>query len=89
METESKVTFDEFKSIVWSDYVSENIVSTTYMNENIDFINELTFEFYDYYRKGDYSIKSLGKMIEKFFFTLFRFKGGNENIVIKDRYYGE
>lgn len=90
MEVEdNKVSFEEFKSIIWSDYISENVVSTAYMNKNEDFVNELTFEFYDYYRKGSYTIKELGRMIEKFFFTLFRFKGGNENIVIKDRYYGE
>lgn len=82
-----KISFDEFKNEMWSDYISENIVSNQYIDQNIDFINELTFEMYDFYYRGDFSIKDLSKVLEKFFFIMFRFKAGNENITHKDKYY--
>ena len=76
-----KVTFEEFREEIWDTYVSEKIVSTSYMNENEGFINELTFDTYRLYLQSTcMDMKVFGKLFEIFFFNLFKFKAGNVNL---------
>jgi hypothetical protein len=75
-------SFEDFLEIAW-DYVSENVVSDEYWDENYDFIKELTFDMYNLYVKSldrredgtfvePLSPKMYGKMLECFFSRLIR-----------------
>lgn len=83
-----KLNFDQFFSHVWEDSAwLERIVSTSYLEENDDFIRSLTFDMYNIYEKSEIPLQLMVKQFEIFFFNLFRFEGGNKNIEeIKDNY---
>lgn len=81
-----KLTYEEFRDLVWDSYISEKIVSTIYMNENDNFVNNITFDAFLLYLKTDIDVKIFAKMMESFFYTLFKFKGGNENIEDNDKF---
>lgn len=85
---QEKLTYDEFYALVWEDSSwLEQIVSTAYLEENDEFVRNLTFEMYNIYEKSDIKPRLMVKFFEIWFFNLFRFKGGNENIKeLKDEY---
>ena len=66
--------YDTFSYTLWSDYISEKIVSDAYIQKNEDFIRELTFDTYKIFRSGGITIKTAGKMLESLFDNLFRVK---------------
>ena len=72
--------YDKFRHILWSEYISEKIVSDTYIEKNEDFIRELTFDAYKMYLAGGITLKIAGKMFESFFDNMFRFKPTTEKI---------
>lgn len=74
------ISFENFIEEAW-DYVSENVVSDDYWNNNQDFINQLTHDLYKQYRKGlvktedGFIVETLtpkvcGRILESFFATL-------------------
>ena len=76
-----KLTYDEFYALVWEESTwLEQIVSTAYLEENDEFIRNLTFEMYNVYEKANIPQQLMVKFFEIWFFNLFRFKAGNENI---------
>jgi len=82
-----ELTYEEFYDLLWED-VSEKIVSTAYLDENEDFINSITFDMYRLFQMNyNITIRSLSRIIESFFFNLFRFDPMTENIIeIRDNY---
>ncbi len=82
-----ELTYEEFYDLLWED-VSEKIVSTLYLDEYEDFINNLTFDMFRLYQMNNcLSIRLVARMAESFFFHNFRFKPGNSNLEeIQDRY---
>lgn len=62
------LNFEDFIEICW-DYVSENIVSDDYWEKEQDFIQEITFTFYQRYKKNldGLSPKQYGSVFEAMF----------------------
>lgn len=78
-----------FKEEFW-DNVSEKVVSTKYLDENIDFTDSLTFDLYKLYlncqrENREVDLKIICKITEYFFSNLFKFSAGNKNI--EDEYF--
>jgi len=79
-----EITYEEFYDLLWEN-VSENIVSTKYLDENDDYISNMTFDLYRLFQmNGTMSIRALGRILESFFFNFFRYKPKNENIIEKE-----
>lgn len=72
--------YEAFYEELWSEYISEKIVSTNYINRNQAFIDSITFDMFNLSLKANLPVNIIGKMLESYFFNLFRFKAGNENI---------
>ena len=83
-----KLNYDQFFSHVWEDSTwLEKLVSTAYLEENDDFIRSLTYDMFYIYDKSNIPLQLMVKHFEIFFDNLFKYKGGNENIVeIRDDY---
>jgi hypothetical protein len=76
-----KLNYDQFFAYIWEDSTwLAQLVSVAYLEENDDFIRALTFDMYNLYDKSDIPLQLILKSFEIFFFNLFRFKGGNNNI---------
>lgn len=77
-EKNGELTFEEFTDTIWNDNISEKIVSSAYYAENEDFILQLTYDSYRLFQMSDkLTMRIVCRMIESFFFNLFRYKGGN------------
>lgn len=83
-----KLTYDQFYSHVWEDSTwLAHIVSTAYLEKYDDFIRSLTYDVYMVYEKSDIPLQLMVKQFEIFFFNLFRFESGCDNIEeIQDGY---
>lgn len=68
---------EEFKNEIL-DEVSNKIVSRTYLYENMEFVDNIIFDFYGEYLKGA-RIKLLSDCLEYFFFNLFKFTPNSVN----------
>ena len=78
------LNFEEFIEYTW-DYVSENVVSDEYWDNNHEFIREITYNLYRLYEKniiknssGEIILEKLdakmcGKILESTFLTIIRF----------------
>lgn len=71
---------EEFVDIIWNDNVSEKIVSSAYYAENEDFILAFTYDCYRLFQNNVLTIRIIARMIESFFFNLFRYKGDNFDV---------
>lgn len=82
-----ELTYEEFYDLLWED-VSEKIVSTSYLDENEDFISNMSFDLYRIYQMNSVlTIRILSRMTESYFFNLFRFQPMTQNIKeIQDNY---
>lgn len=82
-----ELTYEEFYDLIWED-VSEKIVSTSYLDENEDFISNLTFDLFRLYQMNpNLTVRILSRMAETFFFNTFRFQPMTHNVKeIIDRY---
>lgn len=82
-----ELTYEEFYDLIWDD-VSEKIVSTSYLDEYEDFISSVTFDMYRLYQMNNcLTIRLLSRMLESYFFNMFRFKPSQSNIEeIQDSY---
>lgn len=82
-----ELTYEEFYDLLWED-VSEKIVSTAYLDENEDFISNLTFDLFRLYQMNPVlTIRVMSRMTESFFFNTFRFQPMTTNIIeIQDNY---
>lgn len=73
--------FEEFTDIIWKDSISEKIVSNAYYAENEDFILQLTHDSYRIFQMSErLTIRIIARMIESFFFNLFRYRGDNSDV---------
>jgi hypothetical protein len=72
--------YDTFRSTLWSDFISDRVVSDMYIYKNEDFVREITFDAYKMYIKGGVDLKIIGKFFESFFDNMFRFSPTTENI---------
>lgn len=80
-ELNGDIHYEEFVDKIWSDGVSEKVVSNAYYAENEDFILGLTFDHYRAFQMNpNLTIRTIVRMTESFFFNLFRFKGSNKDI---------
>lgn len=82
-----ELTYEEFYDLLWED-VSEKIVSTAYLDEYDDYINNITFDMFRIYQMNScLTIRLISRMVESFFFNKFRFKPSNSNLEeIQDKY---
>lgn len=60
----------EFFDKVW-ERVPEDLVSNKYMDENTEFLKDLTFEYYKDYSEDRVSINYVAKKLSSFFRLLF------------------
>lgn len=78
------ISFEEFIEETW-DYVSGYVVSDEYWEANQEYITEVTFGFYEIYRKSLYmavngemypriKIKEFGKLLEIVFATTKKYQ---------------
>ena len=63
----------EFFELVW-DRIPEKLISDKYIDENIEFIRELTYEFHKDYLEDRFSVNLAAKIIERFFYITFKHK---------------
>ncbi len=84
-----KFTYDQFYSHVWEDSAwLEKLVSTAYLEQNDDFIRNLTFDMFNIYDKDGIGLQMAVKTFEIFFFNIFRFEADNKNVKeLKDKNY--
>lgn len=82
-----ELTYEEFYDLLWED-VSEKIVSTSYLDENEDFVSNMSFDLYRAYQMNSVlTIRTLSRITEAYFFNLFRFQPMTHNIKeIQDNY---
>ena len=82
-----ELTYEEFYDLLWED-VSEKVVSTSYLDENEDFISSLTFDFYRLYQMNPVlTIRILSRLTESFMFNVFRLQPMTRNVKeIVDKY---
>ncbi len=69
MDGKEKIDFEDFGQLLWAQDggVSELIVSNRYLNDenNLDYINEITYELYQLYNKErNLSIRVLSRILE-------------------------
>lgn len=84
-EKNGELHFEEFTDKIWNDTISEKIVSNAYYAENEDFILQLTHDQYRLFQMSDrLTIRIIARMIESFFFNLFRYKGANSDVQYAD-----
>lgn len=77
----SEMDYEKFLDLIWTDYISEKIVSNAYYAENEEFVTALTFDFYRMFEMNDkLTVRTVKRFMESFFFNLFRFKGGNSDV---------
>lgn len=82
-----ELNFHEFYDYIWEDDVLEIIVSTKYIEENKEFLEQLTLDYFRLYTFADLKPSYIKKAIEIMFSNLFAFQPGIENIKeIKDNY---
>lgn len=67
---------EEFKELIWDDYISEKIISTPYIENNIDFLDEVVFDSFRMHQKseGAFTIQIAARMIESFLLNSFRYQ---------------
>ena len=70
----------EFFDEVWM-MVPEKLVSNQYMDENLDFLRTLTFNFYEDYAEDRITVGLCAKTITKVIRAFFEFKPLLANIV--------
>lgn len=77
-----EITYEEFLDMIWKNYISEKIVSTEYYQNNFDFISALTYDcFRQFQMDRSLTVRNICKLIEFFFFNLFRFSAPNRDDV--------
>lgn len=75
------INYEKFLDLIWSDYISEKVVSNAYYAENEEFITAFTFDLYRLFEMdGQITMRTVKIFIESFFFNLFRFKGDNSDV---------
>ena len=83
----NKLNFHDFYDYIWEDEILEIIVSTKYIDENEDFIRQLTLDMFRFYELSDSPPSYFKKSIEIMFTNLFAFHPKTKNIKeIKDNY---
>lgn len=82
------ITYEEFYDILWEDFVSPQVISTAWLDENADFVDNITFDaFRNFEMDPSMSIRILARTVESIIFNMFKFKPGQENIIeIEDNY---
>lgn len=75
-----RLSYDEFFQYVWDDSNLSKNVSVAYQSEHEDFIRSLTFDVFNIYEKAHLSERVALKLIEIYFFNMFRFQPRNRNI---------
>lgn len=67
---------EEFKELIWDDYISEKTISTPYIENNKDFLDEVMFDAFRLHQKsgGEFTIQIAARMVESFLINSFRFK---------------
>jgi hypothetical protein len=83
MQNEIYHRLEEFKELIWDDYISENLISNSYIEKNSEFISEVTFDLFRMHQKtnGALSIQVAARTLESFLLNSFRYKPDQEDIV--------
>lgn len=75
-----KLDYDDFFRYIWEDEYLEEIISTRFLDEEQDFIRNMTRELYRQYDFGDVSSRHIKKMIEIIFVNFAIFEPKVHNI---------
>lgn len=70
----------EFYEIFW-DKIPEELISNMYLDENADFIREVTFSLYEEYLEDRLTLNLSSKILTEFVRSLFKHKPKTSNIV--------
>lgn len=83
-----EMTYEDFYDALWVDFISDKVISTAWMDENADFVDNITFDAYrNFEMDGTMTIRILARTIESIVFNMFKFKPKQENTVeIEDNY---
>jgi hypothetical protein len=83
MQNEIYHRLEEFKELIWDDYISENLISNSYIEKNSTFISEVTFDLHRFHQKsnGGFTIQVAARVLESFLLNSFRYKPDQEDIV--------
>lgn len=81
------IDWELFEEILWDDFISEYAVSTSWIEQNREFVTEITIESFRLFKMGGtLTIRDCAKLIENFLVLMFKFKPGQENIPDIDNY---
>lgn len=65
---EEKVDFEEFLAKFWRESVSEKVIPNKFLDDNKDFVLEVSFDIYRMYEKSDNDISPiLARLFESFY----------------------
>lgn len=70
----------EFYEIFW-DRVPEELISNMYLDENEDFIREITYSLYEQYLEDRLTVNLAARIMTEFMKNLFKHKPNTSNIV--------
>lgn len=72
---------EEFRELIWDDYISEYVVSNKYISDNDPFLSEIVYDMHRLHQKsnGDLTIQVAARMIESFLLNSFRYKPSQED----------
>jgi hypothetical protein len=72
---------EEFKELIWDDYISEKVISTPYIENNSEFLDEVLFDAFRLHQKsgGTFTIQLAARMVESFLLNSFRYKPDQED----------
>lgn len=78
-------SLEQFREMIWDDYISEFTISTPFIEKNREFLDEVTFDVYRLFRmhKGDIEEKDIvimSRILESFIINSFRYRPDQEDI---------
>lgn len=64
----NKLTYEEFYDYVWNEYISERIVTNSFLENNKDLVAEVTYDVYHVYKSvGNVSETIFAKILQQTF----------------------
>lgn len=69
-----RLNYDSFYREMWSDGYLSDLIGGNFINKNIDFIREITYDIWYCYLKTNISINICKKIIESFLTNIEKFK---------------
>ena len=72
---------EEFKELIWDDYISENLISNKFIEDNEPYLSEVLFDLFRLHQQsnGDFTIRIAARVVESFLLNSFRYKPDQED----------